>query len=70
MYIVLIGWLYVALMMSIAEAASSNGTLLGAFFTLLFYGILPIMIVAYIMGTSARRRAREKTKSLDIHQPK
>ena len=68
MYLVLIGWFYVALMMAIAEATSSDGTLLGAFFTLALYGILPITIVGYILGTSARRKARQKAESLDLDQ--
>jgi hypothetical protein len=57
MYIVPIAWLYVALMMSVAEATNSNGSLLGALFTFLLYGALPVSIVVYIMGTPARKRA-------------
>ena len=68
MYLVLIAWFYVTLMMAIAEATSSNGTLLGAFFTLVLYGLLPIIIVGYILGTPARRKAREKLESLDLYQ--
>ena len=58
MYIVPIAWLYVALMMAVAEATSSQGTLLGAFFTFVFYGLMPIGLVLYFMGTPARRRQR------------
>ncbi|MFM1906669.1 MAG: hypothetical protein RLZZ591_346 [Pseudomonadota bacterium] len=57
MYIVPIAWLYVALMMSVAEATNSNGTLLGAVVTFVLYGLLPISIVMYLMGSPARRRA-------------
>ena len=57
MYIVPIAWLYVALMMSVAEATNSNGTVLGAVFTFLLYGLLPVGLVVYIMGTPARKRA-------------
>ena len=59
MYIVLIAWLYVALMMAIAEATSPVGSILGAFFTFIFYGLLPMAIVGYVMGTPARRKARQ-----------
>jgi hypothetical protein len=59
MYIVLIAWLYVALMMAIAEANSPIGSVLGAFFTFILYGLLPMAIVAYLMGTPARRKARQ-----------
>ncbi|MEX8192381.1 hypothetical protein [Comamonas guangdongensis] len=64
MYLVAIAWAYVTVMMAIAEAASPGGTLLGAFFTLLLYGVLPLSIVLYILGTPARKRrikARQQT---------
>ncbi len=57
MYLVAIAWMYVVLMMAVAEALSSQGTVLGAFFTVLLYGLLPLSIVVYILGTPARRRA-------------
>lgn len=56
--IVAIGWLYVALMMAVAEATSSNGSLLGAIFTFLLYGVGPVALVVYIMLTPARKRVR------------
>lgn len=59
MYLVAIAWMYVVLMMSAAEAASPSGTLLGALMTLLLYGLLPLSIVLYILGTPGRRRARQ-----------
>ena len=58
MYLVAIAWSYVVLMMAVAEATSPQGTLLGAFFTLLLYGALPLAVVLYLMGTPQRRRAR------------
>ena len=58
MYLLLIGWLYVVLMMAVVEAASPQGSVLGAFFTLLLYGVLPISLLLFIFGTPARRRAR------------
>jgi hypothetical protein len=58
MYLVAIAWMYVVLMMSVAEAASPAGTLLGAITTFVFYGLLPLGIVLYILGTPGRRRAR------------
>ena len=57
MYIVPIAWLYVALMMSVAEATNSNGTVLGAIVTFVLYGLMPVGLVLYIMGTPARKRA-------------
>lgn len=59
MYLVAIAWIYVVLMMAIAEATAINGTVLGAVFTFLLYGVLPTVILMYIMGTPMRRRARK-----------
>ena len=57
MYIIPIAWLYVALMMSVAEATNSNGTILGAIVTFVFYGLLPIGLILYFMGAPGRKRA-------------
>lgn len=57
MYLVLIAWLYVTLLMAVAEAASPGGTLLGAAVTFVFYGLLPAGILGYILATPARKRA-------------
>lgn len=58
MWIVAIAWMYVAVMMSVAEATAPNGTVLGAIVTLVFYGVLPTALVMYLISTPARRRAR------------
>ena len=57
MYLVVIGWLYVAVMMAVAEATSSAGSVLGAIITFLLYGVGPLALVVYIMGTPARKQA-------------
>lgn len=59
MYLVAIAWIYVVLMMAVAEAMSPMGSVLGAFFTLLLYGALPLGLLMYILGTPHRRRARK-----------
>ena len=75
MYIVPIAWLYVTVMMAVAEANSPSGTLLGAFITFLLYGAGPIALVMYVMGTPSRRRAikareaAEPTSSEASNQP-
>jgi membrane protein implicated in regulation of membrane protease activity len=56
-HLIVIGWLYVAVMMAVAEATNTNGTVLGAIFTFLLYGLAPVALVVYLMGTPARRRA-------------
>ena len=57
MLLVTIAWLYVVVLMAVVEASSSSGTLLGAAFTLLLYGLLPLALVLYLLATPARRRA-------------
>ncbi|MEY3887368.1 MAG: hypothetical protein RL650_1460 [Pseudomonadota bacterium] len=58
MYIVPIAWLYVALMMSVAEATNTNGSVLGGILTFILYGILPTSIIVYVMGAPQRKKAR------------
>lgn len=62
MYLLVIAWGYVVLMMCLAEATSPNGTLLGAFFTLLLYGVIPISVVLYLMATPMRRKAQRQAQ--------
>jgi len=57
MWIVSIAWLYVTLTMSLAEATNPQGTVLGAVITFAFYGLAPLALVLYLMGTPARRRS-------------
>lgn len=57
MHLVVIGWLYVVLMMAVAEATNTTGTVLGAIFTFLLYGLAPVALVVYLMGAPGRRRA-------------
>ena len=54
-HLVAIAWIYVVLMMAAAELASTDGSWLGAFFIVLFYGALPLSIVLYLMGARGRR---------------
>ncbi|MES2886778.1 MAG: hypothetical protein V4739_02090 [Pseudomonadota bacterium] len=60
MYLLIIAWVYVVLMMAISEATSTQGTVLGALFTFLLYGALPLGIVLYLMRTPARRARRKR----------
>lgn len=54
MYIVAIGWLYVVLMMAITEH-----TVVAGLATFVFYGLFPVAILVYIMGTPGRLRRRK-----------
>ena len=48
--------IYVALMMAVAEATNTNGTVLGAVITFVLYGAGPVTLVVYLMGSPSRRR--------------
>jgi len=58
LHLVAIAWMYVVLMMSVAEALAPNGSLLGAAITFVFYGLLPLAIVLYLLATPTRRKLR------------
>ncbi|SPR96332.1 hypothetical protein [Cupriavidus taiwanensis] len=65
MYIVAIGWLYVALMMAITEHNVVAGVA-----TFLMYGVAPVALVLYIMGTPGRRRRKaEAQRALEKGAP-
>ena len=68
MYLVAIGWLYVALMMAVAEAANTTGTVVGAFFTFVLYGVAPVSLVLYLMGTPGRKRAIKAREAAELAQ--
>lgn len=57
MYLIAIAWIYVALMMALAEAVHPQGSVLGAIFTFLLYGVGPLSLVLYLVGTPMRRRS-------------
>ena len=57
MYIVVIGWIYVVLMMSITEDSVVAGLM-----TFLMYGVLPLAIILYLTGGRQRRRNRALVK--------
>ncbi|MFM7801660.1 MAG: hypothetical protein ACKO69_05870 [Limnohabitans sp.] len=56
MYIVAIAWMFVVTLMSVVEAVSTNGSILGAITTFIFYGILPLGLLLYLLGTPLRRK--------------
>jgi hypothetical protein len=66
MYLVAIAWAYVALMLAAAEAISPQGTLFGAFVTLILYGVLPLGLVLYILGTPGRKRRRRAAEAAEL----
>jgi hypothetical protein len=53
MHIVAIAWIYVVLMMSITERSVIAGIM-----TFLLYGVLPLLVILYLMGSPQRKRRR------------
>ncbi len=67
MYLVAIAWLYVVVLMALAEATSDGGTWLGAGITFLLYGALPLGVALYLIGTPSRRSARRRASHASGH---
>ena len=65
MYIVVIAWLYVAVMMAAAEATHVNGSILSAIFTFIGYGLLPVGLVIYVMQSPARKKRRQALEAAE-----
>jgi len=61
MYIVAIAWVYVVLMMSITEDSVVAGVM-----TFLLYGVLPLTIILYLMGSPQRKRDRQRAEKLRL----
>lgn len=68
MYLVAIGWLYVAFMMAVVEATAPNGSVLGALFTFLIYGLGPVALVMYLLGTPARKAKLRAQAAAELEQ--
>jgi hypothetical protein len=66
MYLIVIGWMYVVLMMSVAEATNTTGTVLGALVTFVLYGVGPAALVVYLMGAPARSKAIKKRHAEEV----
>jgi len=65
LHLIVIAWLYVVLMMSVAEATNTTGTVLGAIITFLLYGLGPVALVVYLLSTPARRRALKEKEAAE-----
>lgn len=53
MYIVAIGWLWVVFLMALTEKSVTAGLL-----TIFFYGLAPLALFLWLVGTPARRGRR------------
>lgn len=60
MILVLLAWLYVVMMMALAEALAPQGSVVGAVITFVIYGGVPLALLVYLLAATARQRARFK----------
>ncbi|HEY4079546.1 MAG TPA: hypothetical protein VGM81_02525 [Burkholderiaceae bacterium] len=60
LYLVAGAWMFVVVLMAGAEAVSREGSGLAALLMLMFYGVLPLSLLLYLLGTPMRRRARHR----------
>ncbi|MFM7801022.1 MAG: hypothetical protein ACKO69_02545 [Limnohabitans sp.] len=67
MYVVVIAWMFVVTLMAVVEAVATNGSVLGAIITFVFYGMLPLGLVLYLLGTPLRMR-HNKAKEVSEQQ--
>lgn len=65
MYVIAIGWLYVTLLMAATEPNLVAGAL-----TFAFYGIVPLALLLWLLGTPQRRRnaARKEAEATSAKQ--
>jgi len=63
MYIVAIAWLYVVVLMALAEGFGAGGSWRGAAMTFVFYGLVPGSVALYLVGTPSRRAARRRAEA-------
>ena len=58
MLIIIIAWLYVVILMSMTE-----NTVIAGVMTFLLYGVLPLLVVVYLLNTPARRARRKAAQA-------
>ncbi|KAF7599721.1 MAG: hypothetical protein CGU28_04825 [Candidatus Dactylopiibacterium carminicum] len=58
MYIVVIAWLFVALLVALDQAS-----IIAMLLSFMFGGVLPLALLWWILGTPARSRARQARES-------
>jgi hypothetical protein len=60
MYIIAIGWLYVTVLMAFTETSILAGVL-----TFLFYGLFPVALLLWLLGTPLRRKRRRALEAAE-----
>lgn len=63
MYIVAIAWLFVALLLAVTQQSLIAGVL-----TLFFWGVVPLVLLLWIIGTPARRLRKQKENAPEAEE--
>nr|WP_230408692.1 hypothetical protein [Undibacterium flavidum] len=63
MYLIAIAWIYVVLLMSLAESSILAGVM-----TFIFYCIIPLGLVLYILSSPARKRRIKQAEQDRLEQ--
>lgn len=64
--LIVMAWLYVAVLMAVAEATNPIGTVLGAIVTFIFYGLVPASLLLYLLQAPARKRLRKQREAEEL----
>jgi hypothetical protein len=62
MYIIAIGWIYVTLLMAVTETNITAGIL-----TFVVYGLAPLSLILWLLGTPMRRRRKPPEDTTEKH---
>nr|WP_315468337.1 hypothetical protein [uncultured Undibacterium sp.] len=63
LYLIAIAWVYVVLLMSLAESS-----LIAGIMTFIFYCVIPLGLVLYILSSPARKRQIKEREKAQIKQ--
>ncbi|WP_246464225.1 hypothetical protein [Undibacterium seohonense] len=63
MYLIAIAWVYVVLLMSLAESS-----LIAGIMTFIFYCVIPLGLVLYILSSPARKRQIKEREKAQIKE--
>jgi membrane protein implicated in regulation of membrane protease activity len=63
LYLIAIAWIYVVLLMSLAESS-----LIAGIMTFIFYCVIPLSLVLYILSSPARKRQIKEREKAQIKE--
>lgn len=61
-HVIAAAWAFVVLLVAVVQATSPSGSVVSAIGTVLFWGVLPLGLLLYLMGATARIQRRRLAK--------